>query len=90
MYEQQRWCTDVLDQLAAVRRPLDGPAVAVVWQHSLQPLALLADVAMTAVAHLDAICDGRIRDSATPRTSAGTSCQKNSREATPSLQGARM
>lgn len=33
MYEEQRWCTDVLDQIAAVRSALDGIALLVVEDH---------------------------------------------------------
>jgi hypothetical protein len=33
MYEEQRWCTDVLDQIAAVRSALNGIALLVVEDH---------------------------------------------------------
>ncbi len=33
MYDSGRWCTDVLDQISAVRRALDGVALLLVEDH---------------------------------------------------------
>jgi DNA-binding FrmR family transcriptional regulator len=35
MYEEQRWCTDVLDQIAAVRSALDGTLS--LWSKTTSP-----------------------------------------------------
>ena len=61
MYEERRWCTDVLDQIAAVRSALDGIALLMVEDHLTGCMSTTGELSGAAVSDLLSVLRRYIR-----------------------------